>query len=81
MVYVLKDDNVNLLTSELITIIKEANLGEVNKQIAYMRLIKGMTFVEIGAELHKDRTCVAKRFDKCLDKIEKTAIKLGYLKI
>ena len=66
--------------SELEMVIKEAALGKENTRIAEMYLLDAVPQVEIGAELNLNRSTISKRLPKIIDKIERTAKKLGMCK-
>lgn len=63
--------------SEWETVIREAALGVENTRIAEMYLLDAIPQVDIGAELNLDRSTVSKRLPKIIDKVERTARKLG----
>lgn len=66
--------------SEWETVIREAALGKENTRIAEMYLLDAVPQVDIGAELGLDRSTVSKRLPKIIDKVERTARKLGIYK-
>lgn len=66
--------------SEWETVIKEAALGKENTRIAEMYLLDALPQVEIGAELNLSRSAISKRLPKIIDKVERTARKLGIYK-
>lgn len=59
------------------TVIREAALGLENTKIAEMYLLDGVAHVDIGAEIGLSRSAVSKRMIKIIDKVERTAKKLG----
>ncbi len=69
--------NAGLTRSEWETVIREATLGIENTLIAEMYLLDAIPQVEIAAELNLDRSTVSKRLPKIMDKVERTAKKLG----
>lgn len=67
----------SLLRSDWENVIHEANLGTENTRIAELYLLDAIPQVEIGAEVGLHRTTVTKRLPGILEKIERTARKLG----
>lgn len=65
--------------SEWETVIREAALGIENTRIAEMYLLDAIPQVEIGAEIGLSRSAVSKRLPGIVDKIERTARKLGMI--
>lgn len=66
--------------SEWEMVIREAALGKENTRIAEMYLLDAVPQVDIGAELGLDRSTISKRLPKIIDKVERTARKLGIYK-
>lgn len=66
--------------SEWEIVIREAALGVENTRIAEMYLLDAIPQVEIGAEIGLERSTISKRLPKIIDKIERTARKLGIYK-
>lgn len=58
-------------------VIREAALGSEDTRIAEMYLLDVIPHVEIGAELGLSRSTVSKRMPRIIDKVERTARKLG----
>lgn len=69
----------DLTNSELEIVIREAPLGVEDTRIAEMYLMDLIPQVEIGAELGLSRSAVSKRLPGIIDKIERTARKLGMI--
>lgn len=67
----------NLTRTELEQVIHEAALGTENTRIAEMYLLDWTPQVEIGGEIGLTRSAVSRRLPKIMDKIERTARKLG----
>lgn len=65
--------------SELEAVIREAPLGVEDTRIAEMYLLGLIPQVEIGAEVGLSRSAVSKRLPGIIDKIERTARKLGMI--
>lgn len=65
-----------LLRSDWETAIKQAALGVDDTRIAELYLLDAIPQVEIGAELHMNRSTVSKRLPKIIDKVERAATKL-----
>lgn len=59
------------------TVIHEAALGLEDTRIAEMYLLDGLPHVEIGVEVGLSRSAVSKRMPKIIDKVERTAKRLG----
>lgn len=68
-----------LTRSQWETVIWEAALGIENTRIAEMYLLDGIAHVDIGAEVGLSRSAVSKRLPGIIDKIERTARKLGMI--
>lgn len=60
-------------------VIREAALGAEDTRIAEMYLLDAIAQVDIGTELNMDRSTISKRMIKIIDKVERTAKKLGIL--
>ena len=67
----------DLTRSEWEAVIREAALGIENTKIAQMYLLDAIPQVDIGAEIGLSRSAVSKRLLGIVDKIERTARKLG----
>lgn len=59
-------------------VIREATLGAEDTRIAEMYLLDGIAHVDIGAEVGLSRSAISKRMIKIIDKVERTAKKLGF---
>lgn len=66
-----------LLRSDWEQIILQANLGVEDTQIAEMYLLDAIPQIKIGAELNLTRSTISRRLLKILDKVERTASKIG----
>ena len=66
-----------LLRSDWEKIISQANLGVEDTQIAEMYLLDAIPQIEIGVALHLTRSTISRRLLKILDKVERTARKIG----
>ncbi len=71
--------NNSLTRSEWGTVIREAALGAEDTRIAEMYLLCAVPQVDIGAEIGLSRSTVSRRLPKIVDKVERTARKLGML--
>lgn len=60
-------------------VIREAALGAEDTRIAEMYLLDAVAQVDIGAELDMDRSTVSKRLPRIVDRVERTAKKLGII--
>lgn len=60
-------------------VIYEAALGAEDTWIAERYLLDAVAQVDIGTELHMDRSTVSRRLLKIIDKVERTAHKLELL--
>lgn len=58
-------------------VIREAALGVEDTRIAEMYLLDAVAHVDIGAELGLSRSAVSKRMVRIIDKVERTAKRLG----
>lgn len=63
--------------SEWEMVIREAALGKENTRIAEMYLLDLIPQVEIGEEVGLARSTVSRRLPGIMDKIERTARKMG----
>ena len=63
--------------SEWKMVIQEAALGIEDTRIAEMYLLDAIPQVDIGAELSLDRSTISKRLPRIIDKVERTARRLG----
>ena len=63
--------------SEWEMVIQEAALGIDDTKIARMYLLDAIAQADIGAELNLTRSAISKRLPRIIDKIERTAKKLG----
>lgn len=66
-----------LLTSEMVRCIEEANLGQMDTQVAKRYLIDQWAQIEIAAELGCVKSTVSMRMPRILSKVQKTAEKLN----
>lgn len=60
-------------------VIRQAALGIEDTRIAEMYLLDAIPQVEVGAELGLSRSAVSKRLPGIVNKIERTARKLGLI--
>lgn len=63
--------------SEWETVIREAALGLEDTRIAEMYLLDAIPQVEIGEEVGLTRSTVSRRLPGIMDKVERTARKMG----
>ena len=66
----------NLLTSDMYRAIREANLGEVNTQIAQRYYIDQIAQIDIATELGMQRSTVTRRIQKMTPRISSAAMRL-----
>jgi len=66
-----------LLRSDWEMIISQANLGIEDTKIAEMYLLDAIPQIEIGEALNLTRSTVSRRMPRILDKVERTARKMG----
>lgn len=59
-------------------VIYEAALGTEDTRIAKLYLLDAVAHVDIGAELGLSRSAMSKRLRRIVDKVERTARRLGY---
>lgn len=74
---VLPENLETLLKSEMETVIEQANLGRDDTLIARRYLIDQWPQIDIAAELGCVRSTVSGRIPRILQKVEKTAHRLG----
>ncbi len=67
-----------LLRSDWEKIISQANLGLEDTEIAEMYLLDAIPQIEIGVALNLTRSTVSRRLLNILDKVERTARKIGF---
>lgn len=65
-----------LLTSDMNRAIREANLGEVNTQIALRYYIDQIAQMDIAAEFGVERSTVTRRIQKMTPRISSAAMRL-----
>lgn len=75
----LPDDLEQLLTSEMLRCIEEANLGHIDKQVAKRYLIDQWAQIEIAAELGCVKSTVCMRIPRVLEKVRLAARKLNMI--
>lgn len=68
-----------LTRSEWEMVIREAALGAEDTVIARMYLLDVIAQVDIGAEVGLDRSTVSRRLLRIIDRLERTAVRLGLL--
>lgn len=49
--------------------IRAARLSDMDEQIAEMRLLRDMDFIDIGAAVHCDRRTASRHFNRILDRL------------
>lgn len=68
-----------LTRSEWETVIREAALGMEDTRIAELYLLYAIPQVEIGEEIGLARSTVSRRLLRIIDRVERTARKLGMI--
>lgn len=66
-----------LLYADWEAVIKQANLGKEDTKIAEMYLLDATPQVDIGEEVGLERSTVSRRLLGIMDKLERTARKMG----
>lgn len=69
----------DMLYSDWVRVIEQANLGKQDTLIAQRYLLEAIPQIEIAAELDIDRSTISRRLPHILDKLERTAAKLGIM--
>lgn len=67
----------NLTRKEWIKIINQAALGKEDKFIAKLYLLDAVPQIDIAVKLNMERSTISRRLPRILDKIERTAHKIG----
>ena len=61
------------------TVIREANLGREDTQIAKLYYVDKLPQVDVAGELHMDRSTISRRMDKILTEARRTARRLDLI--
>lgn len=72
----LSDALADMLYSDWVNVIEQANLGTQDTEIARRYLLDAEPQIEIAVDLNINRSTISRRLPRILDKLERTARKM-----